>query len=225
MAFDYTAYPTSANLVTFMSSAGITLPSAVTSDIQTLKLNAAISLLEHKTGRAFAPTASTTRTFDGSGTGSMEIDEYIDITSILLYTLPSQSTVEMLNYVEVERVPFARTKVQVLQGPANIPYGWYTYFPAGRSNVAITATWGYGSSIPAAVWNAVLCQAAAEIVDGARASLNGALIGLKDLDQDFTWSDKLTSEVAGWRKAFVDTCATFRRPLSAVTRRKTSVLI
>lgn len=215
MAFDYTTWPTVADVTALMQSVGLTVPSSLSSDLIQLHIDSASNLMVHRTGTQFLPDATdVVRYFDGSGTGMLNIDPYVSITSIVLYTLPAYSTVNLLNWVAVERVPFAKTKLQILQGQPNMLYGWFTYWPIGRSNVQITGKFGYGANIPVAVWDAVLSLAAADCADGLMiASNKGALKSVKDLAVDYTWMEKTISDVAGWRAKFDTVAKQFRRPL------------
>ena len=214
MAFDYTAWPLAADVVTMLASANITPSAGITTDIKTLAINEAVTKLVQKTGREFLPTsAGTIRYYNGSGNGKMFIDDYITITAIEFFQVPSSGTVSISNWVEVSNSPYAKSEIQILQGPSNMSVGWWTYFPQGRSNIKVTGTFGYGTSIPGAVWSAVLGLAAANIADRMRLSSNGMLTGVKDLDQDFTFSDKQISMVSGWSSAFDEACKEFKRPL------------
>ena len=226
MAIDYTTWPTVSNLADLLASANITLPSAVTTDVKQMRIDSAVSLIEHTTGRRFkAGSTSEVRCYDGSGTGMIEIDEYISISSIYLFQIPSQTTVQLTNWFEVERVPFPKTQVQIMQGPANQPYGYWYYFPKGRSNVQITGQFGYGANIPSQVWQSVLAKAAADMADSLRVTQYGILDGFRDLDQDFKWSDQQIGMLAGWRQDFAAACKQFRRPLKSQLRRNMQALV
>lgn len=226
MAFSYTAWPVAADVVTMLGSANITPGAGITADIQTLSINAAVNLMVMKSGREFLPTsAGTIRSYDGTGTGEMIIDDYISITDISFFALPMVTAVQIANYKEVTNTPYAKNRVQIYQGPANSPVGYFTRFPQGRSNIQVTATFGYGTTIPAAVWEAVLAQAAANLADRIRLSAAGMLTDLHDLDQDFKWSDKQLGILSGWREEFKQVAKTFKRPLRDVLKRDTPILI
>jgi hypothetical protein len=226
MAFDYTDWPLPADVVTMLASANITPGAGITTDIKTLAINSAVNLLVLKTGREFKPTsAGTVRYYDGTGTGEMIIDDYISITDVSFYALPMQPAVAIANYNEVTNTPYAKNRIQIFKGPANSPIGYFTRFPQGRSNIQVTATFGYGTSIPSAVWEAVLGQAAANLADRIRLTSNGILTELHDLDQDFKWSDKQLGMLAGWRDEFANVTKTFKRPLRDVLKRDTPILI
>lgn len=213
MAADYTAYPNATDVTNLLTAANITLGSGVTTDIINRKIQAAISELEYSTGIKFA-SVTETRYFDGSGTGIMDVDYFVSLTDISFYALPAQSTVQISNWKEVSKSPYGKSRIQIYQGPANMPVGWWTNFPVGRSNVAITGTWGF-TNIPALVWEGICGKAASGVAETARATPNGILTGLKDLDQSFAWSDKQIGELAGWNETFERAKTVFRRPLRA----------
>jgi len=225
MAIDYTAYPTVSDVTDLLASANITLGAGVTADIKQLKIDAAIAELEHATGRKFAPGATgEIRYYNGSGTGEIVIDEYVSIESIEFLQLPGVSTITITNWAEVEHPPFPKTHVQILRGPSNMSVGWWTKFPQGRSNIKVTAQFGF-EEVPAAIWSAVASKAAANLADAARMSGNGMLTGLKDLDQDFTWSSEQIGTLAGWKSEFDAAKALYRRPLRTFLQRTRPVLV
>jgi hypothetical protein len=226
MAIDYTAYPVVSDLTAKLLAANITLSANASTDQKQLAIDSAKNLIEYKCGRQFLPgSPGEVRYFSGNGTGQLDIDDYITLTAIEFLQVPATSTVAITDWVEVTRVPYPKTQIKILRGPANMPYGWWTAFPQGRENIKITGTWGYGANIPAGVWDAVLCMAAAEMADQARLSAQGMLTGVKDLDQDFTWSDKMIGQVAGWRDKFDDAVRTYKRPLRPVIGRNKAPLI
>jgi hypothetical protein len=226
MAFDYTNWPVAGDVTTMLASANITPGAGITSDIETLAINSAVTKFVQKTGREFLPTsAGTIRYYDGSGTGKMIIDDYISLTAIEFFQIPSSGTVSITNWLEVQNVPYAKNEVQILQGPANMAIGWWTYFPQGRGNIKITGTFGYGTSIPAAVWEAVLGQAAANLADRIRMTSNGILTDLHDMDEDFKWSEKQIGILTGWRENYSQAINDWKKPLRQVMQRHKVVLI
>ncbi len=226
MAFVYTDWPLAADVVTMLTSANLTPGAGITTDIKTLVINSAVSTFVQETGREFKPTsAGVVRYYNGTGTGRMVIDDYVTITDISYIQIPSSSVVTISNWQEVDNTPFAKNEVQIFRGPANMQLGWWSYFPIGRSNIQITGTFGYGTSIPYAVWEAVLKQAAANIADAMRITTNGILTDLHDLDQDLKWSDKQISTVTGWKDQFNQACIDWKRPLDQHRLRKKVALI
>lgn len=214
MAIDYTAWPTPTEVYSLLTSAGIAPTLASGSDLAQLRIDAAVQELTKRTHRQFLPgEEGEVRYFDGTGTGAMEVDEYIDVTAIRFYTLPQYATINWVDYVQVERATFPKTRIQILQGPPNVPYGWWTTFPEGRSNIAITATWGYGETIPPDVWQAVLYKAAANVYDADRLNERGVYDSVKNDDVTLGMRKERPSEVSGWAQEFERVCKTYKRPL------------
>jgi hypothetical protein len=212
MAIDYTAWPLVADVQGLLAASNVTLGAGTTSDYIDLRIKGAVDELTKRTHRQFLTTTET-RNFDGSGTGEMVVDEYRTITSITLYLIPTMSVVEIIDFVQVERATFPQTRIQIYQGPVNVPFGWFTRFPEGRSNVGITGTWGYADTIPADVWEAVAMRAAAKLADANRLNQNGVVTDVKDDDQDVKWGKGTFGEMSGWDAQFDAVCERYRRPL------------
>jgi hypothetical protein len=222
MALTYTGWPAVSDLRALALSSNVTLPDAATDDLLQMRLDAAIQELTQRTHRQFLPdTEASERRFDGSGTGEMLVDEYVEVDSITLYLVPSVGVTEITQFVEVDRSTYPKTRLQIYQGPANAPYGWFTYFPQGRSNVAVTAKWGYGATIPADVWQGVLYKATAEALDANRLTKQGLISSVRDDDQTVSFSDKQN----GWREAFDSVCVRYNRPLRQTIGRKRPPLL
>ncbi len=213
MAFDYTVWPVVADVTATLAAANITLGAGVSADVKTRALNAAINKIVQKTGREFLSSgAAAIRYYDGTGTGKMVIDDYETITAVEFFQIPSSGTVSITNWCEVTNAPYHKNELMILQGPANMAIGWWTYFPQGRRNIKITGTFGW-TSIPAQVWEAVCQEAAGRLADQARITPNGILNALHDLDQDFKWSDDQIKVMAGWKADVNEAISAWKRPL------------
>lgn len=221
----YTAWPTSNDLRDFLLAANITIDSLPVSIAQ-LRLEAAAGQFEQETKRQFIKSSEDeTRFFNGSGTGEMVVDEYIDITTIKFILTPAQGVVQPLDYFQFEVAKYPKTKIQILQGPTNVSYGWWTYFPQGRSNIEVTGTWGYADTIPPQAWEAVLCLAGMKLADSARIASRGAITLTRDDDTWIAYSDKLVSAVSGWEATYKQAVKDYKRPFRDYLRRSTRTLI
>ena len=224
MALDYTIWPTVTDVTATLSAANITLGAGVSADMKTRALNAAISKITQKTGREFLATASVTRNYDGNGTGEIIIDDYVSISDVSFYALPMQPAVAIANFYQVTNAPYAKNRIQIYQGPANSPIGYFGRFPQGRSNIAVTGIFGW-ASIPAEIWEAVCQEAAGRLADQARMTAQGIFTGVKDLDQDFTFSPLQIKMLAGWQQDVKDAIKAFKRSTRDVLIRETPILI
>lgn len=210
---NYTIWPAPADVRAMLATTNVALPSAVTNDLIQLRIDSAVQTLTKKTlNRQFLVTTEQ-RFFDGSGNGEMVIDEYRNITQIDLFLVPTMSVTSISQFFQVERAKTPRTRIQIYQGPPNVPFGWFTYFPEGRANVGITGTWGYDDTIPADVWEAVLGKAAGDLLDVNRLSASGLQTDLKMLDDSIKFDPRLLSMVSGWEGKFKAVCVTYRRPM------------
>lgn len=224
MAYDYTALPTTDELDDVLASAGLSaLSTSVAEDLQQAALDAAAKRMEKQTRRQFvAGSAGEVRWYDGSGTGRLEIDEYIDITAVDFVIFPNPSLVSATQFVEVEQQASPKTILQIFQGQANYTTAYYPKFPEGRSNIKVTGQFGYDTSIPADVYLAIVYMAAAHLADTNTVSTGGGLL-LKswvnaDRQETFETGAK-PSDIAGWKDFAKETIKQYRRPLGAKQRR------
>jgi len=202
MAYVYTDFATLANLKDFLLGAHIVTSDSsftMSDDAMQAILDAREDQLKIETSRQFVPgSAGEVRYFDGTGHGVMRIDEYIDITAIEFFYTPGTASISATNYVEVTRKPWANDVVKILQGQANINYGFFQRFPEGRENIKITATWGYASTIPKDVWLAHLQASAADVMQANTLSAQGQTLKYTDGDASEQWTGETIGESAGW---------------------------
>jgi hypothetical protein len=224
MAIDYSSWPVAADVTALLASANITPGAGLTADLIALRLASATQEITQRTHRQFLPSTET-RNFDGSGSGEMLVDEYVGVTAITLYLVPSVGVTDVTQFVEVERSTYPKTRLQIYQGPSNAPYGWFTYFPQGRSNVGVTATWGYGATIPPDVWQAVLYKSAADCAEANRMTDRGLLTSVRDDDQTEQYKADSIGQSAGWLAAFESACERYKRPLRQFIGRKRPPLL
>ena len=226
MPVSYANWPTTTEVSSYISGSGLTLNVGMTTDMIQNAIDAAVEELSRRTGRTLKPVTET-RYFDGSGTGLLDVEEYVDVTAIQFFSVPALGVVTLTQWHEVERKPFPKSQIQILQGPPNVPYGYYSFFPQGRSNIGVTAIWGYSSAIPALAWNAVRARAAGILVNSSRinATIGGVIHSIKDEDQDITFSETLPSKLLGWDDLFESAVARLKRPLRDFMRRNKPTLI
>lgn len=214
MAITYTAWPTPAQVYSLLSGANISPTMSVSNDLVQVFIDEVVSVLTMKTQRQFlAGSSGETRDFDGSGTGLLVIDDYVDVTDVSVSFLPTASTVSIAGYVEVDQKPWGKNKLQIYKGQAFGAYGFYQTFPEGRSNITVTATWGYGSTIKPDVWAAVLKRAAGCIADANSLTVQGAIAAIQEADVGEKYASGLVSDTAGWNTAFREVLKTYKKPL------------
>lgn len=202
MAYVYTAWPTLANLKALLLGAHVDTTDStnwlLSDEYLTGVLDARAEQLRIETGRQFvAGSAGEVRYFDGSGTGFQRIDEYVDVSAVEFFYVPGTSWVTA-NFYEVDQKPWGKDKIQILQGQANMNYAFYQRFPEGRANIKVTAQWGYGATIPANVFMAVLQASAADAMMANTLSAQGQTLEYVDGDARERWSDDPIGLSAGW---------------------------
>jgi hypothetical protein len=168
----YTAWPVASDVIKATGVMGFTLPVAADTDYVTEIVTGVASEVTRDCKRTFIKETAT-RYFDGSGTGEIEVDEYIDITSIdIKGYFGSIAGLGLTEWWEVQRNVSPKNRIQIYQGSTpSLTRIWISSFPPGRSNIAVTGDWGYGTTIPIDLWQAVKKYAA--VLLGAEIMING----------------------------------------------------
>lgn len=208
-------------MASLLTSAGITPTLSSGDDLYLLRINAAYSRLTHETQRQFLPdqTASV-RYYPGSGTGKMVVDEYIDVTQVQFLYAPLATGIDVTRYVEVDRKHVPKTEIEIYQGPTHAVGEIIDRFPEGRSNIEVTAKWGYAANIPQDVWAAILYKAAADIAVADQISVAGRPLRWKEGDVEETFANITVGEAAGWIKEWDNVIMKYQRPISEMHRRR-----
>ena len=172
MAFVLTDKPTAANVQTILTQYGYSsLSSGLDADLLALEIDSAVSAIQKETQRQFIPGAEDEiRYYDGSGTGLMQIDPYIDVTAVEFALYPQVTGIDITRYVEIEQQNTPKTRIQIFQGAPSLSVGYLNYFPEGRSNIKVTGQFGYSAEIPSDVFLAMAKMAAASILEAHSAS-------------------------------------------------------
>lgn len=232
MAFEYTAWPTSANLLSYVQ--GI-LPNvynqvgSVNTSVLNLLIAGASKKIEQDTGRQFVATADT-RYFDGSGTGQQVLDDYVSIDvdtnglyKVYLFIQPGQlgSSNLQFGYInEVAEPQPPKNIIQIYQGPPIVAYSYFTSFPQGRSNVQVYGVWGYAATIPEDVFEAVLAMSANKLVNGIQMGTAGIQTGWKEGDVDETFSPTPWWKASGWSDLYQQTVSNYKRDILTILARR-----
>lgn len=183
------------------------------SDVMTLALDAAQQWMDREASRQFVPgSAGVTRYFDGSGTGELVVDDYIDVASVKIVGYPSVPYLDVTGFVEVTRNGYANDTLHIVRGAPNLGLGYIDAFFRGRSNIEVVAQWGYGANVPAPVWKAMRDLAAAEVAAMARYGTAGLLKSWRegDVNEDYDVSG-LPGEALGWLQSAAKVAASYRK--------------
>lgn len=202
MAYTYTAWPTRTNVKDLIAAAHVDTTASdwdVTDEQIDGWILARVEQLKMETSRQFLQgSAGEVRYFDGSGTGLLRIDEYVDVSEVAFFYVPGSAFLAITNFYEVDQKPWGKDKLQILQGQANLNYAFLQRFPEGRGNIKVTGTWGYGATIPADVFMAVLEAAAADALQANAMSAQGMAKKYTDGDASEEWGGQLIGIAAGW---------------------------
>jgi hypothetical protein len=241
---DYTNWPLEADVLNSLTGPGITLRG--NSGYQTLRIAQitaeVLGDVNKQTTRQFIPdSVPITKFYDGTGTASIEVDEYVELDGVAAIGLnadPGYPLANVIPYFETGK-PWRR----IIRGQGGLPAFQVaavyqpvpTIFPAGRQNIAVTARWGYGipvgnevanevtgddgsitismawSGMPVDVWGAVCNEIARKVGNEAIFDSNGGLV--------VSWSegDEKTQYAAGglnslgWNKTYLKMIEDYRR--------------
>jgi hypothetical protein len=180
---DYTAWPTIGDVSSIMRAMNQTLNASIDNHLQTNTIRAVIETVKRRTLRDFVVTTET-RYYDGNGTGRMEIDEHITISTIAISGWYGNSIgLELPTVYSVVRPGVPKTKLQIFRGSLPAMGNHYiNIFPSGRSNIEVTGDFGYDTTIPMDLWLGVAYQAAGIFMNWDRYRSAGFLIKIQEAD-------------------------------------------
>ncbi len=225
---DYSAWPVVGDVQARLNATGIVLR-GVSGDAaggaDTARIQAAIDEVEAEVGRrtlrqfvADPPGSPTTRSYDGSGTARLEIDEFVEMDGVSVVGLTGDTGYALADVsaiVEQGKPMWALTRL--VGGTAVFPavesiFPLGAVFPVGRQNIVVTARFGYAESIPADLWHHVCGEMARRVAVEAIFQAGGRLQTQKagDEAQTFTLGD---IDALGWQEPFErDMGRVYRRP-------------
>lgn len=179
----HTAWPTHTDISQVASAMGITLGTAFSSAYITTKIDAIVENFSNRTHRNFIPVQET-RYFNGNGRGELEIDDIVTLTSVdIVGWFNITPGLNLDNVHLVERPGYPKNRIQVYQGSVpGLYHMWVDRFPIGRDNIKVVATWGFSSTIPHDVWDAIRLQAAGQIINESNYKSAGFLIKWQEAD-------------------------------------------
>lgn len=182
MPLDFTAWPGLNDVADRLTAAGITQRLPQFTDRQGAMIAAVIAEIGQRTQRQWEPGPATeVRYYNGTGTAEQEVDEMVSLTSVGIVGLSFLPVYTLNDAALVYEQGRPRTRIVVAQGsvPALtsegvfLPYPWY--FPAGRQNIAVTGSFGYGATIPADLWEAACGEMAYRLASEAMFVQSGRL--------------------------------------------------
>jgi hypothetical protein len=211
---NFTAWPTQVDVQLMLRSLGVT--PQLTGDDLACRIGQISGQVTAEVGRItsrqfIADAADSIRSYDGTGTAEIEIDEFVSFTSAVAAGLQADPGYRLDNVVAVfeQNKPLTRLVRGVGSLPAFPVASVYqpvpTIFPAGRQNILVTATFGYGNAIPRDLWQAVCAEIGRRLVSETVFSSSLGRTELKEGDIATSWSPSATIavEIAAEYKAVV----------------------
>lgn len=210
----YTAWPVYGDVTDQISMLGVTLRAAITTAKITEKIDAVAAQVLQLTKRQFvAGSAGEIRYFDGSGAGVQEVDEYVAFTAVEILGLTGAGTLSLSNVIEDTQNLYPKTRIAIFRGSTSTFSRIYVdRFPQGRQNIKVTGTWGYGSTIPKDLWDAVLMEVTGRIVAINVYDSTGRVKSAKLGDESIDVELNLPAEVNGWHLNFLKVCEKYKKP-------------
>ena len=212
MSVDYTAYPTTSDVADLASATGVDISRAVGSVQQII--DAVVREVERDTLRQFVASEEV-RYFNGSGTGQLDIDEFVSLNSVNVIAYLGVTGLVMPSVVPVESHGRPNFRLQIARGSLpNVGLIWIDRFPNGRGNIAVDAVFGYGSSIPQDLWESIAEESAGRLISLALFDPAGRVDQVKQGSADVSFDLALPSEFAGWHERFLKAKVRYKRPAS-----------
>lgn len=218
--------PTVTDISAVATAMGVTIGTHISNVVQQNVLDAVITNFKNRTHRTFVPV-SETRYFDGNNSGMIEVDDFVTLSTVELvgwYGITNALTLS--NYAAVERSGYPINRIQIYKGSIpSLPSMWIDRFPAGRSNVKITALWGFASTVPDDVWQAIVYQASGIVINMSLFKTQGYLIKWQEADvsevRNYMDPFKFFSSVMDYK----GTIKLYKRPSGLIFRKQAKPLV
>jgi hypothetical protein len=224
---NYAAWPLIADVNAKLSALGVTLRATVDDPYRQSIIDGVAEEITRSTRRTWV-AVSETRTFDGSGTGEQELNEFVSLTNVSLLYATNSTLIDLTTGVVVlKEANLPQTRIALSRSPLPGWTGaWSDQFPQGRGNISVTASWGYGATIPVNLWTAARDEMAVRLAEEALfvPGQNSAGIATGRLTQ---WKNDTVSQtyemvdLDGMRvtKRYADAVKFYTRPLGSRLRR------
>ncbi len=135
------------------------------------------------TGRSFTPRTEM-RVFDGSGYRELVVPDIVPDTpfSVLVWGAAALNVTLKSSYSSQGYNTLVLGGYGYGFGYGGGYSGYGSVFPLGSQNIIVTATWGYAATVPADVYEAVLCEATSRVLVQSFVPLTGVgeLVQLED---------------------------------------------
>lgn len=217
MAIDYTTWCGAADVQARLSAAGVTLRDTTGSRISAA-IDEVTAEVARRTLRQFvADTVDQTRTYDGTGTAEIEVDEIVSLTGVQVSGLQMMPTYTLDGVTIVQEQNRPQTRLVVAQGsvPAFTTEGVFApyplIFPAGRQNIGVTGRFGFTAQIPPDLWHAACGEMAYRLCSEAVFDPAGRTVLWREGDEE-TRLQLAESDATKWHDIYLKAVAKYKRP-------------
>lgn len=214
----FSIYPTGGDLQLYLESLALTVPAALKLRLQSLQY-AAVQEFEKQCDRIFlAPTATAVRYFDPptnvphGSSNYLRVPDLYSITSIV-YT-PTGGTATTL-VVNDDYMGYPHNAVALGRAFTAVEiFGWRWMSPLApsyRRSIAITGRWGYGTTLPPDVREAMLALGALKAWNAATFGVTGGLGSWSEGDVKEDYGKGWDSASDAWKAQVAQAVANYRR--------------
>lgn len=193
---DHTAYPDSLNLSTFLAAHHLDVSRLDTATLEDA-ISAGINDVERATGRTFV-AASASRLFDPPQNPNGILDLRADLVAV---TSISYQGTAMVDGTDFYAEPYdAPAKGQPYNRIRFVRRIWYWPIDDSlRRSITVTGTWGYGATIPATIWNAMLAAGGIQLLPALIHAVAAGLVRWTEADVTEEYGPKPFAYLAdGW---------------------------
>lgn len=215
---DYSRYPCGADLALFLAGTGLAVSDALAQQLDATAGQAVLDF-EGAVFRRMLAGAEEIRAFTPRG-GLLQLDDLAAAPSLVRYVpqngdpetlaLDTDYLLEPANAL-LRGVPITRLRLRGWFGrmPGLLPSVW------GEQTLRITGRWGYGTTIPADAWQAMLARAAHLCVPQLALGVSRGLVSVRSMNSQIAYAagpvTPLSAEDAAWQKTYDDAVRSYRR--------------
>lgn len=222
MSISYADFPTVENVIDLMLQLGLDVRALTEergfnlTDAVAARRAAVIQRILMDTHRQFvADTEDTVRHYDGSGTGLLEVDEMVSLTSVVVIGyVPAIPSIALANAVLQENAYGAKSRIIVYRSslPGGV-LGYMNAFPEGRNNIEVTGKFGYAATVPADLWEASQAEMAAQIAQRLTYNPDGRVSGWKAVETEVKYELAMPKELMDSERRLARAISRYQKPM------------
>ena len=227
---DYTNWCTPADVVNRLSEMGYEasdIDRFVSGPRIQIVIDAVARHIQQYTHRQFVPSsAEEARYYDGSGTGEMEIDEYVSFSSVeVIGYVETAVVLQLSNVAERDDNTYPKTRIVIRRGTPTGTFVYIDRFPKGRQNIIVTGIFGYNATIPADLWNAHEGDVAARIARRLISSPDGRVKSWEQGGVKETYDMTDPGDITHSTDELKACLALYKKPLQTLLRKARPVMV